>query len=164
MLFDIKKLFSSYTEPVHRTLTLDLSDEDFPGYTVLPPVNASFTAQLEGSVMRIDLQIVATAHAECARCLEPFEREFTVDRTFFIRDEEWVVDDAELPFMADGKLDVRELAFTELVLEIPSVLLCSNTCEGLCPVCGRRKPCACKHETSDAIDDRLLILKQLLTD
>ena len=70
----------------------------------------------------------------------------------------------ELPLRPDGKLDVRELAYTELVLEVPTVLLCSDDCAGLCPVCGNRKPCSCRHETSGSVDERLSILKQLLND
>ena len=62
----------------------------------------------------------------------------------------------------DGKLDIRDLAYTELVLEIPTVLLCSDDCAGLCPVCGNRKPCSCEHETNGQVDERLLILKKLL--
>ena len=70
----------------------------------------------------------------------------------------------DLPLRPDGKLDVRELAYTELVLEVPTVLLCSDDCAGLCPVCGNRKPCSCRHETSGSVDERLSILKQLLND
>ncbi|MEG1873157.1 MAG: YceD family protein, partial [Ruthenibacterium sp.] len=116
---------------------------------------------------RLAVLITATVLAECARCLDPVERVFTAKRTFFIRDEEWAQDDPEgnnLPFTQDGKLDVKELAYTELVLEIPTVLLCSDDCAGLCPVCGHRQPCSCRCETNDTTDARLLILKQLLTD
>ena len=70
----------------------------------------------------------------------------------------------DIPLRPDGKLDVRELAYTELVLEVPTVLLCSDDCAGLCPVCGNRKPCSCRHETSGSVDERLSILKQLLND
>ena len=41
-----------------------------------------------------------------------------------IRKADYADPDAELPFTADGKLDVRELCYTELVLEVPTVLLC----------------------------------------
>lgn len=163
MLLDIRRIFSNYDAPVRAHETLDLSGEDFPGYTVPDPVEVDFTAALEGRVLQLNIVIRARASFECARCLEPSQQDFCVDRTYPIREVELADADAELPFTPTGKLDTRELAYTELVLEIPSVLLCSENCAGLCPVCGCRKPCACAHETSDSADERLSILKELLT-
>ena len=40
MLLDIKKIFGTYDEPVTAALELDLSEEDFPGYTVPGTVEA----------------------------------------------------------------------------------------------------------------------------
>lgn len=164
MLLDIRKLFASYDAPVVRKLNFDFTNEDFPGYTVENPVQAEFSATLEGSTVRLEVSVQAKVHAACARCLDEVQQTFAFARTFFIRDEEWTKEDTELPLAPDGKLDVQELVYTELVLEVPSVLLCKDTCEGLCPVCGNRKPCPCGHETNGAVDERLSILKQLLSE
>ncbi|MEG0486089.1 MAG: YceD family protein [Oscillospiraceae bacterium] len=162
MLFDLKKVFATYDAPIHTTESMDLSAEDFPGYTVENPVEAHFTATLEGSVMKLDIEIPVTVLAQCARCLDDIRKEFVIEKTYMIRDAEWKNSETELSYTPEGKLDLKELVYTELVLEIPTKLLCSENCAGLCPVCGNRKPCSCEHETSDAIDERLLILKQLL--
>lgn len=162
MLFDLKKIFATYDAPIHSTESMDLSGEDFPGYTVENPVTAKFTATLEGSVMKLDMQIAVMVLAQCARCLDDIRKEFVIEKTYMIRDAEWKNSETELSYTPDGKLDLQELVYTELVLEIPTKLLCSENCAGLCPVCGNRKPCSCEHETSDVIDERLLILKQLL--
>ena len=47
MLLDIKKIFGTYDEPVTAALELDLSEEDFPGYTVPGTVEARITATLQ---------------------------------------------------------------------------------------------------------------------
>ena len=51
------------------------------------------------------------------------------------------------------------------VFQIPTVLLCSPDCAGLCPRCGKKKAeCVCppeEEETAPA-DARLAILKSLL--
>lgn len=164
MLLDLRKLFASYDAPITRTLTFDLSQEDFPGYTVKDSVQAAFTAVLEGSTVKLVLSVQASVQALCARCLDTVQRDFSFSCTYFIRDGEWEHPDPELPITPDGKLDVRELVFTELVLDVPTVLLCKENCEGLCPVCGNRKPCSCERETSGAVDERLSILKQLLSE
>ena len=53
MLLDIKKIFGTYDEPVTAALELDLSEEDFPGYTVPGTVEARITATLQGRMLEI---------------------------------------------------------------------------------------------------------------
>ena len=158
MLLDIRRMFSRYDGPVHCEETVSMEGEDFPGYAVEGPVHAAFTAVLCGAVLELECRLQATVRFECARCLAPCTREFPICETFSIRE-------AELPFTPEGRLDTKELLYAELVLHVPGVLLCSEDCAGLCPVCGCRKPCSCKHETSGgAVDERLAILQQLLSE
>ena len=163
MLLDIKKIFSTYDAPVKVSEELDLSKEDFPGYEVPDSIHLELCLILHGNVLETELCFRAQAVYECARCLERSQQVFDVERSYPIRQVDLTDPDAELPFTEDGQLDTKELVYSELLLEIPTVLLCSDDCAGLCPVCGRKKPCACTHETNDATDERLSILKQLLS-
>ena len=141
----------------------DLSERDFPDYTVPGPVLAEWTAALEGSVLKLRLEITAAVEFCCARCLAESQRGFQISREYPIREQDCTDPQAELPFAPNGRLDLEELCYQELVMEVPSVLLCSDDCAGLCPVCGRRNPCACTQETNgDVVDERLAILKTLL--
>lgn len=163
MLLDIKRVFSTYDAPVHWEETVDCSAADFPGYTVDEPVHVGITATLNGSVLELELVIRAQVAFQCARCLEDSSREYVFEKQYPIRKADFSDPDAELPFTKEGRLDVKELCYSELVLEVPTVLLCSDDCAGLCPVCGCRKPCACTQETNGAaVDERLSILKQLI--
>lgn len=163
MLLDIKRIFSTYNEPVHWETEVDCSAEDFPGYQVDGPVHAALTATLCGSVLELALVIRARVNFQCARCLEDSSREFVFEKMYPIREADFSDPDAELPFTREGRLDVKELCYSELVLEVPAVLLCSDSCAGLCPVCGCPKPCACTQETNGAAaDGGLSILKRLL--
>ena len=56
--------------PVTTALELDLSEEDFPGYTVPGTVEARITATLQGRMLEIALDITADVAFACARCLE----------------------------------------------------------------------------------------------
>ena len=47
-----KSIFGTYDEPVTAALELDLSEEDFPGYTVPGTVEARVTATLRGGCLR----------------------------------------------------------------------------------------------------------------
>lgn len=164
MLIDVKKIFDTYTEPVSVSVSADLSEDDFPGYTVPEPADVQIAMVLSAGLLELSIRVKAQVQYECARCLEECVRPFEVERVYTIREADLEDPDTELPFTPEGRLDVKELAYDELLLEIPTVLLCSDDCAGLCPVCGNRKPCSCRHETSDPVDERLSILKQLLKD
>ena len=72
----------------------------------------------------------------------------------------------QLTIAAEGCLDIRELVYQELIFKIPRVLLCSPDCQGLCPICGKRKAAGCNCQPADEAapaDARLSILKQLLS-
>ncbi len=162
MLLDIKRVLEAQNEPACARASFDLSGEDFPGYEVPRAVEAQITATPAGGAVDVSLSARAEVSFACARCLRECTRLFPVEAVYRVRREDFGDEFPELPITADGKLDVRELVYTELVLSIPSVLLCSEDCAGLCSVCGRRKPCSCRHETSGSPDPRLARLKELL--
>ena len=164
MTLDIKKLFSTYKEPLSGQETLDFDGMDFPGYEVNGPVRVRWGLCMEGSVLDLTLEFSACVSFACARCLKECEQSFDLKAEYSIRESECEASpDAELPFDERRRLDLKELCYQELVSEIPSVLLCSEDCKGLCPICGRRNPCACTQETNgDVVDERLAILKTLL--
>ncbi|MCI6739362.1 MAG: YceD family protein [Bacteroidales bacterium] len=144
---------------------MDLSGQDFPGYQVPKAVTARFEADLEGDLLRVELSAGAEVVAECARCLAPVQELFTVEKTYTLKERELTQEDNDLPIDLKGVLDLDELVYQELVLQIPTVLLCSPDCLGLCPVCGKKKGAGCtcqESEDSAPADPRLSILRQLL--
>ena len=111
------------------------------------------------------LSLHALAQAECARCLTPVEYPCSLEQEWLVRESELSNEYQELPIDETGKLSVKELACEELVMEIPTVLLCSADCQGLCHVCGKPKAAGCtccEGGSTTPVDERLAILKQLL--
>lgn len=97
---------------------------------------------------------------------EPITRDYDFQREYFVRDRDLEDPDFELPCNDNGCLDLEELAYQELIFEVPAVLLCSADCQGLCPICGRKKAAGCSCQPADnaaPVDARLSILKQLLS-
>ena len=89
----------------------------------------------------------------------------SIEREWLVREQELSDEYQELPIDEAGKLSVKELACEELVMEIPTVLLCSADCQGLCHVCGKPKAAGCtccEGGSTTPVDERLAILKQLL--
>ncbi len=165
MFLDFRKIFAGVSEPYDRTLSFDLSDEDFMSYSVKSPVLAKIKAELNTSAVRLDLNCDITVISQCARCTKDIEQNYSISRKFYVKNEEWLNEEGNfLPFSAEGKLDIKELLYSEIMLEIPTVLLCDSNCEGLCAKCGKAKPCNCSDDEKNSVDERLLPLLQLLTD
>lgn len=165
MQFDLRKFIAAGSRPYHAEFLCDLSARDFAGARITKPAAARFDAAFEGGAVRLALRAKASVHGECARCLDPVEREETVEAEWTVRERDLDDPDFELPLDANGRLDVDEWLFQEFLFQIPTVLLCSAGCQGLCPLCGKKRTaCTCPQPDSGGapVDARLSILKSLL--
>jgi uncharacterized protein len=166
MHFDLKSFYERAREPFQKKFELDLSHADFRDYRVPDPVACVFMADVVSDGVQMELEIQVTVQAECARCLTAVENSYDIRRSYLVKLSDLEDPDFELPLDAGKKLDIDELVFQEIILEVPRTFLCNPHCLGLCPICGRRKldGCMCKTaEDSAPVDARLSILKQLLS-
>ena len=132
----------------------------------LPRLNVTLPATPTDDGAALLLCVKAQIHAECARCLEPLTQDYCFERDYLILPRDLEDPDFELPCNEQGCIDLDELVYQELIFEVPAVLLCSADCQGLCPICGKKKAagCTCKPAADAApVDARLSILKQLLS-
>ena len=70
-------------------------------------------------------------------------------------------DDDDYIVVKNRVLDLQELVNEEVSLNLPTKILCSDDCKGLCPQCGANlnvSKCDCKKD----VDPRLSALLQLL--
>ncbi len=166
MLFDLKKFFNTGNSPHERVFEVDLTAKDFSGAKITEPVCTNFVAELVGD--EVDLTLTATAHLKtnCARCLEEIKKDETISAQWTVKERDLEDPDFELPLDEKGKLNVEEWLYQEFMFQIPTVLLCSADCTGLCQICGQKQEsCVCEktNETSAPIvDERLSVLKSLL--
>ena len=148
-------------------------------YTLTPEpifgVNFGSDAHVSGKItdnagyMQLVLKAELPYIGECARCLDEVRGVYSIDfiRTVvtpgMLTEEQLAVNIDEYVLVENGRLDIDEELTEWLLLEFPTKLLCSEDCEGLCPICGnpKREGCGCveKH-----IDPRLAPLAKLLED
>ncbi len=171
VLIDFRKMFSGVAQPISKQVLLTYNKHDFNGFCVEKPVVCDLKLKFEKGSAKLEFTVKASVLANCARCLDDVKEDFEFERIYFIKNNEWTVDDQNgnnLPFEKDGKLSIEELVFSELMLEVPQIMLCSENCAGICQVCGNRKAqgCTCTgiFEQTSEVDERLSALKQLLTD
>ncbi len=161
MKLKLQTLFSGKTENENGEISLDFASRDFGAFQVLEPARLGFSAKAQNGAVLLDITLDATVQAVCARCAAPFERPWQWQNSFRITSRDLEEEFPELPFTADGGLDLEELAYGELLMEVGPVLLCREDCEGLCQNCGQPQG-SCKCEPEQAGDPRLQVLKQLL--
>jgi uncharacterized protein len=102
-------------EPARAPATLDVSKTTGGGYAL----RLRFQARVKGP---------------CMRCLGPAEPLFDVDAREVSQPGSG--EELQSPYVEDGVLDVRAWARDALALVLPTQILCTDDCAGLCAVCG----------------------------
>ncbi|NIM91199.1 MAG: hypothetical protein GTO17_09655 [Candidatus Aminicenantes bacterium] len=148
--------------------SLDLVEENA---VFLQPVWAEMSINRIGDEIRIKGKVKTCFSFVCSRCLMPFK--FPVDSSFDliylpeeldILKEELGTEDLNNYFYRDQQIDLREVVLEQLNLTFPVKPLCSEKCQGICPVCGKNQKdgkCGCVVEDSDP---RLQKLKSFIKD
>ena len=171
MIFDLRPLLRGETD--HIDIDYYLTPDPIDDIVFDSDAHVFGKITDNAGYMRLALHAEIGYEGQCARCLAPVKGGFSVDFERTVcdegtlsedrarEDEEDVYSDGYV-IIRNGMLDVDEELREELVLSFPSKLLCSEDCEGLCPMCGRPKregDCGCRKKE---IDPRLAVLATLL--
>ena len=103
----------------------------------------------------------------CDRCLEDVENTFhiTIDRSVNPNTESDGIEDVdELSFIDGYMLDVDKLIMDEIVVALPTKVLCKEDCKGLCSICGtnlNNHTCDCHKES---LDPRMAAIQDIFRD
>lgn len=148
--------------------SLDLVEEEA---VFLEPVHAEATVKRVGEEVWVKGRVKTRLSFVCSRCLAPFE--FPVNSKFDLvylpedvheLKDEMDEDEVDTIFFKDREIDLREVVLEQLNLTFPAKPLCSESCEGICAVCGKVRQdnkCGCLVKEFDA---RLGKLKNLMKD
>jgi len=107
--------------------------------------------------------------ADCDRCLEPAPCEIDSDFELYyqpvtdVLGPERAIDEgeAEMGFYEKDGIELNDVLREFVLLSLPMQRVCSESCKGICPVCGRnRNQTGCQCQTVGA-DDRWAALKEL---
>lgn len=117
------------------------------GYSFIGPVTLKGVVQNRAGVVTLNYTAELTISAECDRCLGRFERCFSFDYEHVLVKSLNNGDNDEYVVTGGDDLDLDELAVTDVLLQMPTKLLCKEDCKGLCPICGADlnvSDCGCK--------------------
>lgn len=165
MLMQLTQVFDVEGNEASVSFSLDLSDCDVDGFHPFDrPAAVRAAAVNRAGVVTLTYSITSAIQLRCDRCLTvfPYHLDITGKQVLVRRlyDESFLDEDyIEVP---NDCLDVSELAREEVLLHLPSKVLCKEECKGICPKCGvnrNEKTCTCGNREADP---RLQILGQLL--
>ncbi|MFC1485860.1 DUF177 domain-containing protein [Candidatus Latescibacterota bacterium] len=134
------------------------------------------TIHRDRDIARVTCRVEAPALLTCARCLEPYRTVITGEFEVVARllkqgetpptvpDNDDTRDETDLLFVPFGEnaIDITKHVHDVLLLRVPLKPLCTESCRGLCHVCGvnlNEGVCACSEKPAD---DRWSALSGLL--
>lgn len=169
LIFDISELLDASTgTSINYSIKGEFLFNEIEGHV---PV----TSKVE--IMRIEKgfnvrlrDLMADVVMRCGKCLTPFNVPISVDgieRQFYMKMPENLEDPLEV-FPVDAKnqkLDISDMLRQEIILHLPLIPVCSESCKGICPTCGQNlneKQCNCPKEETEGDYKPLAKLKDLL--
>lgn len=163
MKIDLTNLFNGNEEQIEIDHTVDMSDLIYSTYTpIRDGVSVKGRLFTKAEVVFLDIVISFVFNGFCDRCAEELTKDFSfVVKKIVVEQLQNEKDDDDYIVVKNRVLDLDELVNEEVSLNLPSKILCSEDCKGLCPQCGTNlnvSECNCKKD----VDPRLSALLQLL--
>lgn len=136
MTADLRFIFNTTGEKKEFSYEIPQNElEQTCGYNFAGAVTVSGCFYNRADVVHMDYSVKFTLNIVCDRCLKELEREYFYEFQHVIVSS--VNSDNDEYIVAENyRVDVNEIALSDLLLELPTKLLCSDECRGLCPVCG----------------------------
>lgn len=136
MKINLKQLFSIVGES--KEFSYDITQDDLSsinGYSFASPVKTSGKLYNRAGVVYLKYSVDFTLDVTCDRCLKQLEREYHYDFDHIVVPS--LSGDNDDYIVAEGEsIEMNEIAVTDLLLQLPSKMLCKDDCKGLCMVCG----------------------------
>ncbi len=137
---------------------LDFSAKNEVGVSFPKPL--SFTGKFLNTGNGIELTGSGEVDAEftCDRCGEVFEDKITFElEEWFIKESDETNGDPDTIVLEGDMVDLGEIVYRNLFMNLPMKVLCKEDCKGLCAKCGanlNHGECGCdKREVNPAFAD-----------
>lgn len=120
-------------------------------------------ASSEGGVVRVTGNLAGRLDMFCSRCLKPVSHKVDIQFEESFKqsdhsDSEPEDREEEVTYVAEDQFNLVPYIEEAVLLDLPFTVICSDDCQGLCPICGtdrNERDCGCNTER---IDPRLASL------
>jgi uncharacterized protein len=165
-IFDIGRLGLSSGEGRSLDVEVPVEGFDFGGQSYLVEggaVDARLDVSHTVSGYAFRLRFAAALEGPCVRCLETADQSVEVDAREI--DQPGGGEELSSPYFDEtADLDLRSWARDALALALPTQIVCSDDCAGLCMVCGENLNRSPDHAHEREPDPRWAALRELKLD
>lgn len=148
-------------EESHEVSSLIFADR-MAEFTALSRIKGKYI--VDGTTVYVNSYIDADISFRCDKCLEPTDRHlhFKFDAVYYLEGKEI---DGDYSY-GNYTLDFSEAVKEQIMLNIPTKVVCKEDCKGVCPVCGinlNTSDCDCVREEIVEKQNPFSALKDLLS-
>lgn len=150
MILQLREIFQ--IEGMHLPVSYEITPEELSevrGYTFVAPVAVSGEFYNRAGIVTLKYTVSCTLDVVCDRCLTELKRDYSYDFSHTVvpsLQSEGDIYDTYLVAQHDS-IDMNETAISDLLLMLPTKMLCREDCKGLCDICGcnlNERTCNCR--------------------
>jgi DUF177 domain-containing protein len=142
-------------------------DFDESELRLLEPIEVKGRIRHKSAEVELSGELRTRVAVPCDRCLREVETPIEVDfAERFITAVSWrneelhelSKDDLNLGLVSDEAIELDDVVREEILLALPSQVLCDQSCKGICPSCGADRnagDCSCESEQVDSRWEKL---------
>ena len=167
MFINLSDVLSELHKPIDKVVPVEMTDiETALGFMpVIEKEDAHIVVKhVKQKELTIDGACRLVLEIPCDRCLEPVATEFDLkfSKNIDLAADDNQIDELDEKNYIDGyNLDVDKLLYNEILIGWPMKILCSESCKGICNVCGQnlnKGSCDCE-DTS--LDPRMSVIRDV---
>ncbi len=168
MLINLSDVLSEQHKTVDQMaeLEMDVFQSKGGSFPIVKKAPVHVVAEhVKGRELLIHVDTRISVLIPCDRCLEDVEQEFDLE---FTRHVDLSVSDADLgeeldesTFINGYHLDVDKMLYNEILIGWPTKVLCSESCKGICNVCGQNLNMGTCNCEDTALDPRMSVVRDL---
>ena len=150
MILQLREIFQ--IEGMHLPVSYEITPEELSevrGYTFAAPVAVSGEFYNRAGIVTLKYTVSCPLDVVCDRCLTELKRDYSYDFSHTVvpsLQSEGDIYDTYLVAQHDS-IDMNETAISDLLLMLPTKMLCREDCKGLCDICGcnlNERTCNCR--------------------
>ena len=140
MLLNIIKAKAEQGKEIDFDVNFNLDDKfvEERNYKFLTPAYVKGIMKYQNEELNINAKVTFKLLVVCDNCGEEFEKEFIFDfNEKFV--EQYNSHDEEDYVIKQTCVEIDKPVYDDLLLNMPTKILCREDCKGLCSVCGKNK-------------------------
>ena len=160
MKFDLLPIINADGRKLTIEAELDFAEASGSGVTFLSPVCVEGIFSNIGGSIELSGTVSCKLGYVCDRCCETYEADFECSLDELFKKEDTRNDDnnPDAVILAGTVVDIDEIVFNNIIVNLPLKHLCKEDCKGLCANCGQNLnngECECDTRPVDPRFDAL---------